>query len=206
MARRRAKSFPLLTEPFSVPAEGQEREKKGEIGNLPGISAPTVASRSKGRVASPSEVRLWRIAMGNMELADQPPAPPSAPVTIPSIERAPAPPPSLDPGLDRRTSQRLKRGQLLPEDRLDLHGMTQARAHGALQGFLARSQQGGLRCVLVITGKGFQRTGEPGILRASVPRWLDEPPNRGRVLGFASAQPKDGGEGALYIMLRRLRS
>ncbi len=211
MARRKAKSFPILTEGFSVPAE-KKRGKVSAVGAIlpaklaPGPPLPMNDPGVKKRTPSPSEIRLWRIAMGDVEPAEQPPAPPSIAVTIPVVERPPLAPPPLDPGLDRRTAQRLKRGQLEPEARLDLHGMTQARAHGALQGFLARSQQGGLRCVLVITGKGFRMTGQPGILRASVPRWLDESPNRSRLLGFSPAQPKDGGEGALYIMLRRLKS
>jgi DNA-nicking Smr family endonuclease len=62
----------------------------------------------------------------------------------------------------------------------------------------------GRRCVLVITGKGIWRS-EAGILREMVPRWLNEAPNRARVLAIAHAQPRHGGQGALYVLLKRKR-
>lgn len=107
-------------------------------------------------------------------------------------------------GLDRRTALRFRRGQLAVEARLDLHGMTQAEAHRALDAFLAGQQAAGRRCVIVVTGKGVAREGG-GVLRAAVPRWLNEAPNRDRVLAFAYARQKDGGAGALYVLLKRRR-
>ena len=91
--------------------------------------------------------------------------------------------------------------------RLDLHGMTQARAHSALSGFIAASYNAGCRCVLVITGKG-SKDGErkTGVLKENVPLWLCEMPNSPVVLKFMTAQPKDGGSGALYVYLRRKKS
>ncbi len=109
------------------------------------------------------------------------------------------------PGLDKRSAARLKRGQLAIEGRIDLHGMTQATAHQALEEFLTASQRAGKRCVLVITGKGLRPTGETGVLRNLVPRWMNAPAIRGRVLGFSTAQPRDGGTGALYVLLKRRR-
>jgi DNA-nicking Smr family endonuclease len=118
------------------------------------------------------------------------------------------------PGLDGRTSERLKRGQLPIEGRLDLHGMTQERARYALDGFIADAYGRGLRTVLIITGKGLKpRPGivDPwagagaGILRVQTPRWLNEAPNRARVLAFTEAQPQHGGGGALYVLIRRHR-
>jgi DNA-nicking Smr family endonuclease len=110
----------------------------------------------------------------------------------------------LDPrgpvDLDRRTWQRLRRGRLGLDGRLDLHGMTQAEAHPALAAFLAAAQRRGARCVLVITGRGLVRG---GTLREMTPRWLDEPPNRARVVSYARAQLEHGGEGAIYVLLRR---
>jgi DNA-nicking Smr family endonuclease len=106
------------------------------------------------------------------------------------------------PGLDRRSAERLRRGATRVEARLDLHGMTQAEAHAALVDFLLRAQTAGRRCVLVITGKG---EANGGVLRSAVPRWLNEPANRARILAFASAQARDGGTGALYLLLRRRR-
>ncbi len=129
--------------------------------------------------------------------------PPAAP---PSSKQAELPPlaPGVSAGLDKRTAQRLKRGQLAIDGRIDLHGMTQAEAHGALSAYLERAQGATRRCILVITGKG--RVSENGgVLRTMVPRWLNAPANRARVLAITPAQPKDGGAGALYVLLRRLR-
>ncbi len=138
---------------------------------------------------------------------------PAAVRAVPRLERVPAR--TLDrlpelktgasPGLDKRTAVRLKRGQLAIEGRIDLHGMTQTKAHRALEGFLTASQGAGKRCVLVITGKGLRPTGETGLLRNLVPRWMNAPAIRGRVLSFCTAQPRDGGTGALYVLLKRKR-
>ena len=104
--------------------------------------------------------------------------------------------------LDRRTMDRLRRGQIRPEGRLDLHGMTRDRAHAALHDFIATSHAAGKRCVIVITGRGRASFGG-GVLRAETPRWLNLDSIRPMVLGFAEAHPKDGGAGALYVLLRR---
>ena len=138
--------------------------------------------------------------------AERKPAANSPPATPPSSKRAELPPlaPGASAGLDKRTAQRLKRGQLAIDGRIDLHGMTQAEAHGALSAYLERAQGATRRCILVITGKG--RVSENGgVLRTMVPRWLNAPANRARVLAITPAQPKDGGAGALYVLLRRLR-
>ena len=110
---------------------------------------------------------------------------------------------SASPGtIDRRTLTRIKRGELAIDVRLDLHGLTQEAAHRALVRFIATSAGGGARLALVITGKG--RGGE-GVLRTAVPRWLAEPPMRGRILAVTPAAANHGGAGALYILLRRSR-
>jgi len=110
-------------------------------------------------------------------------------------------------GLDRRTDARLRRGKLTIEGRIDLHGLTRARAHTALTAFLHRAQLDGKRCVLVITGKGSGRgeVDEPlrGVLRQAVPNWLDQPPLRPMVVAVHRAQPCDGGDGALYVLLKK---
>jgi DNA-nicking Smr family endonuclease len=105
-------------------------------------------------------------------------------------------------GLDRRTMDRLRRGQMRPEARLDLHGHTQDEAQSALIDFLRRAQGAGKRCVIVITGRGRMGQGG-GVLRSQTPRWLNLPSLRPLVLGFAVAQPKDGGTGALYVLLKK---
>jgi len=114
--------------------------------------------------------------------------------------------PALDrfSGIDRANAERLKRGLHQIEARLDLHGMTQSEAHRALFEFVHASRDGGLRCVLVITGRGFGPNG-PGVLKSSVPRWLEQPVLRRQLLAIAPAQPRHGGAGALYVLLRRQR-
>lgn len=139
------------------------------------------------------------------------PPPPARPAAAPRIPPPGRPPPGLAPlspgvaaDLDRRTMDRLRKGRLRPEARLDLHGMTADAAHGALAGFLGSAQAAGKRCVLVITGKGSLKEGG-GVLRRELPAWLNSAANRNRVLGFAQAQPGDGGTGAFYVLLRRRR-
>jgi DNA-nicking Smr family endonuclease len=118
-------------------------------------------------------------------------------------------------GLDGARAKRLQRGQLPVEGRIDLHGMTQDKAYRALGPFLARSQEMGKRVVLVVTGKGGSaKKDDPeapwteprtGVLRSLVPQWLAEGQNGARVTAWHPASPKHGGEGALYVVLRRLR-
>ncbi len=109
------------------------------------------------------------------------------------------------PGLDRRTQMRLKRGQVEIEARIDLHGLGREEAHRALDGFIEASCAAGRRAVLVITGKGA-RTGERvGVLREAVPKWLNERPFRARVKAFSHAARHHGGEGALYVLLKKKR-
>jgi DNA-nicking Smr family endonuclease len=111
--------------------------------------------------------------------------------------------PPLAP-LGRRERAQLSRGRKDIDARLDLHGMTQTRAHRALFSFLQRAHGEGLTFVLVITGKG--RAGadpERGVLRRQVPQWLALPEFRALVVGFEEAHVGHGGEGALYVRIRR---
>jgi DNA-nicking Smr family endonuclease len=128
-----------------------------------------------------------------------------------SIARAPKPtvppaPPPLAP-LGRRERSYLSRGRKEIEARLDLHGMTQTRAHRALSGFLQRAYIDGLTFVLVITGKGrtVGAESERGVLRRQVPLWLNLPEFRTLVVGLEEAHIGHGGEGALYVRIRRSR-
>ena len=113
--------------------------------------------------------------------------------------------------VDRNTLKRFRRGDMLIDARLDLHGFNQGQAHEALQNFILSSHASGYRCVLVITGKG--RTGatseayfdhEPGILKRKVPEWLADPILKPHILKVSEAR-KHGGAGALYVLLRRKR-
>ncbi len=124
-----------------------------------------------------------------------------------STGQRPASLPPLDPhgpvNTDRRTFERLKRGKMPIESRLDLHGRTQLEAHDALDRFLTASAARGYRCVLIVTGKGVDGH---GVLRQMVPRWLAEHDNRNKVITFCQAQPRHGGVGALYVLLKRRRA
>jgi DNA-nicking Smr family endonuclease len=153
---------------------------------------------------------------------DDPPAPPAGapPPRRRVVQPGPAPKPPAPkpapprghgdtPGVDGRTAAKLKRGLMPIDGTLDLHGETRTRAQASLTRFIESRQAAGARCVLVITGKGLNQGGagdwSPGVLRQSVPEWLNAPPLADRVLGFSFAQPQHGGSGALYVLLKRLR-
>ncbi|MEM1047052.1 MAG: Smr/MutS family protein [Pseudomonadota bacterium] len=97
------------------------------------------------------------------------------------------------------------------DGRIDLHGMTQRSAHGRLLSFLDQARSHGSRVVLVITGKGVRTPDAPGshretgVLRRAVPLWLEEPAFRALVAGYSPAHRSHGGDGALYVRLRRRR-
>jgi len=126
----------------------------------------------------------------------------------------PAPPPVLG-AFDRKAARRLRHGRLEIEARIDLHGMRQHEAHMALRRFLLSASARGLKWVLVITGKGAPRrermdddvlplgTEERGVLRRNVPAWLAEPELRAVVVSFTAAAISHGGDGALYVELRK---
>jgi DNA-nicking Smr family endonuclease len=149
------------------------------------------------------------------------------PVVTPT--KPPAPPPVAD--FDRKEARRLGSGRISVDARIDLHGMRQREAYGSLKAFLARAQDQGHRHVLVITGKGgrrehdwssnskavgqekmaskaqavgqIERSFERGVLNREAPRWLSEPEFRQWVVSFTPASKRHGGEGALYVRLRR---
>ena len=187
-----------------------------------------MAKKSDQNLARPTadEEALFRAAMADTKPIERRTPPPgnaeklndaAGPAATPARSRqsTPEPPrkrsalkPALEVGkaadLDRRTMDKLRKGRMRPECRLDLHGMTADSALGALNGFLADAQVNGKRCVLVITGKGSMKEGG-GVIRRELPSWLNAPKNRARILGFAGAVPSDGGGGAFYILLKRRR-
>lgn len=122
--------------------------------------------------------------------------------------------PALTGGLDGRTTERLRRGLLEPRAKLDLHGYTEEAAHRALLTFLKSARARGHRLVLVVTGRGrrsddeaafsldFSR-GPRGVLKSTTPRWLKEPEFAALVAGTQAAHRRHGGDGALYIYLRK---
>jgi DNA-nicking Smr family endonuclease len=160
--------------------------------------APPQSDRLLWREATRSVTPLRRRAAASS-------APP--PVTVEASQpNVPLRHPPLDrfAGIDRANAERLKRGHHRIEARLDLHGMTQSEAHRAVAAFVHASSDSGLRCVLVITGRGLGPNG-PGVLKSAVPRWLEQAGLRRQILAIAPAQPRHGGAGALYLLLRRRR-
>jgi len=113
--------------------------------------------------------------------------------------------------MDRKRFSNLKKGRLAPEARLDLHGMTAAVAHAALTRFILDSVVEGRRLVLVITGKGKRKPDHGpiperhGVLRHQVPHWLNTPPLAHNILQIVQAHVRHGGDGAIYVYLRRSR-
>lgn len=165
---------------------------------VPGASGASEASRNPGEAAGKA---LKAAPAGHRQRATVNPQKPENPPARPGA-------PTLNP-LDRRTVQRIARGATDIDGRIDLHGMTQRNAHAQLWRFLTSSQARGHKVVLVITGKGSAKTSEfgdfreIGILRRAVPLWLQEPGFRALVVGYEQARRHHGGDGALYIRLRR---
>lgn len=176
----------------------------------------------RGRRLNDDERKLWRDVTRHIKPirvepaeGDEPPveveavAPPapasSAPVAAPRRPPPPVAPPALAP-IEKKLRRKIARGSEPLDLRLDLHGMTQVQAHVSLTRFLYRAQAAGARTVLVITGKGIRgEGGERGVLRRQVPQWLGLPELRGIVLGFEDAHAGHGGEGAIYVRIRRPR-
>lgn len=115
------------------------------------------------------------------------------------------------PQMDARLKQRLMRGQIPVEARLDLHGLTLRQAERALDRLLRHAVAAQQRCLLVITGKGVFREAPTdmyerrGVLRLWLPDWLRRGPWRDQILGLAPARREQGGAGAFYVLLRRQR-
>ena len=146
-------------------------------------------------------------AFGRFRIGEKARLRPGHDILLPLADRLAAAPVRMD----AKSFARMSRGKLVPESRLDLHGLTLAEAHPELIGFILNAQSAGLRLVLVITGKG--RPGadhgpipQPhGVLKHQVPQWLHMPPLGPAVLQVAEAHLRHGGSGAYYVYLRRGR-
>lgn len=173
------------------------------------------------RPLRPDEVKIWGVVARTVQPApgrvapEIPPEPEPPPARVAASAAAgagsPAPrlraahprvvitaPERIEPGRKRR----IVRARDPIEARLDLHGMDQDRARAALHGFLRRAHDDGLRAVLVITGKGVEGD---GVLKRRAPDWLAEPAVRPLIAGVSPADRRHGGEGAMYIALKRKR-
>jgi DNA-nicking Smr family endonuclease len=197
MKRRTSSSIPELPAP--------PRRKRGlseeERALWESVAKQVKPLRKRHRAPKPS-------AVSQEEETKVGPKPAASPrhVAAPRIVVPPIPaPPPLAP-IGRRERSHLSRGRKEIDARLDLHGMTQTRAHRALFGFLQRAHHDGLTFVLIITGKGkIGAESERGVLRRQVPQWLGLPEFRSLVVGFEEAHIGHGGEGALYVRVRRAR-
>lgn len=140
-------------------------------------------------------------------------ASPNSQARVPQPKHLPSKPRA---GLDGNTADKLRRGLLEPQAKLDLHGLSERAAHGALATFLRSARSRKLRLVLVVTGKGIPAKGDRddsfdlgldmqmrGILRSMTPRWLAEPGLAELVADVREAHRRHGGAGALYVYLRK---
>ncbi len=205
---------PAAPDPPDAPTSGLEVDDAALWRRVAGGVTPLSGEKRQkstkpARTATPEAAARGEAATGTPAGTDQRGTPP--PIPLP-----PAPPPeqiSVQPplvvgaasGIDKRTATRLRRGQLSIDARLDLHGMIQQEAFRALSLFIEESQESGARCVLVITGKGLKPDGSTGVLRDALPGWLNRAELRPLVLALNHAQPRDGGQGAFYVLLRRNR-
>jgi DNA-nicking Smr family endonuclease len=167
-----------------------------------GVARSAIPLKGRSYPPLPPEVRVEK------------PATPAKPAAKPNAVLAPVRPRPEPPvhlsqhAIEKPTRRKLAKGRLAIDARIDLHEMTQQRAHDALVGFLRQSQAMGLRHVLVITGRGGtagSAFGSRGVLRRVVPQWFTGPEFRPLVSGFDSAERHHGGDGALYVRVRRPR-
>jgi DNA-nicking Smr family endonuclease len=106
-------------------------------------------------------------------------------------------------GFNRKIMKKLKRGELPVQDYVDLHGLTKQGAEEEVKNFLLRSYKTGLRCVLIVHGRGLNSPDSFPVIKEGLSTWLGRGPVRKIVLAFATARPYDGGTGAIYVLLRK---
>lgn len=196
----------------ATPMVEAERKKFRELLAEPENSEPVVpsfkelerASEQKSAPSVPKEmVRLLR-PQGRSAARSR--------VTVDLVDQEVRPVGRPEAGLDRRTSDRLRKGEREPDARIDLHGMTADKAHRACLRFLSDAMGRGARVVLVITGKGGRHRDDNdimaprrGILRESLPKWLRSSPLGHSIVGIYEASARHGGSGAFYVYLKRRR-
>jgi len=106
-------------------------------------------------------------------------------------------------GFSRKLMKKLKRGELPVQAHIDLHGLTRQEAETEVTNFLLESFRNGLRCVLIVHGRGLNSPESLPVLKEGLPQWLNRGRVRKTVLAFATARPYDGGTGATYVFLRQ---
>ena len=108
-------------------------------------------------------------------------------------------------GFDPRLLEKLRNGLFPVQDFVDLHRLTQEAAETRVRDFLLNSHGRGLRCVLIVHGKGLNSENHIPVLKKNVPLWLSRGPVRKIILAFSTARPYDGGTGAIYVLLKRAK-
>ena len=174
----------------------------------------TVRPRKGAAIPSLLDQAIAETSAGKSELAT--PAKSTGKAIGPSAKPAPRPdlpswrapsdpfiPPQTSHAIDQPMRRKIARGRLPIEGRIDLHGLTQDQAHTMLRGFITSARARGMRTVMVITGKGSSPASD-GVLRRMVPLWLRQSDLRDQVSGFSAAERGHGGEGALYVRLKRV--
>jgi DNA-nicking Smr family endonuclease len=170
---------------------------------------------SRKRAVTEDERALFEAVLRGAKTDDEPAPPkPAEEAKKPPLPKASRHRPT---GIDGRTAERLRKGAIEPDTKIDLHGYTEQAAHDALAKFLRQAATGGARLALVVTGKGLKPAApdEPfdleldrrtrGVLKAMVPRWLQEPSLVRFVADVRTAHRRHGGAGALYVYLRKER-
>lgn len=105
-------------------------------------------------------------------------------------------------GVSRKLMKKLKKAEFPVQDYIDLHGLTKQEAETSVRDFLLRSYRLGLRCVLIVHGRGRNSPDSFPVLKEKLPIWLNRGPVKKIVLAFATARPYDGGPGAIYVLLK----
>lgn len=103
------------------------------------------------------------------------------------------------PNVNRKIIRQLRRGNYAIQEEIDLHGLTADEAHAELHAFIKAACAAGFKCVRVVHGKGHGSGPKGPVLKAGVNRWLTR---WEEVAAFCSAQPRDGGTGAVYVLLK----
>ncbi|MBR1196157.1 Smr/MutS family protein [Bradyrhizobium sp. AUGA SZCCT0240] len=198
MKRRTSSSIPEIP----MPPRRKRSLSEEERALWESVAKQVKPLRKRHRTVKPPAASPEAEASTAAKPVASPKATPSPRIIPPS---RPEPPPLAPIG--RRERSQLSRGRKEIDARLDLHGMTQIRAHRVLLTFLQRAHSDGLTFVLIITGKGKVggSEAERGVLRRQVPQWLGLPEFRSLVVGFEEAHIGHGGEGALYVRVRRVR-
>jgi DNA-nicking Smr family endonuclease len=176
-----------------------------------------ISNAFRSRLLSADELELWNVVTADVRPArarprlETPVAPlkPTAAIASESPRQKPETPRQAPPiaDIDHRTRTKLRRGQLEVDAKLDLHGLRQDEAQRVLIEFLRRAQANGAKMAIIVTGKGQRGQGmdgaQGGVLRRMAPMWLQAPNLRDVVVSFGEAARNHGGEGALYVRIRR---